>query len=316
MADLTGVDPKLAMEVQALINASHGRINVQSGFRTHDQQASLYAREPNLAAPPGHSNHEKGLAVDLGGDYALIKQLAPQFGLTLPMSWEPWHVEMPETRQGTQPAAYTNSPYGQPNPTQDATIATQPENILATAANSMRELSALGEVSGPSGQTPSTQAAGQSAGVGGTGSTSGTYSTTPGQGGGGQVSPGQLYHLLRAQGVDPVHAAALVSIAGRESSYNPSAHNGNAGTGDNSYGLFQINLLGGMHSQFTPQMLTTAEGSAQAAAQMVKSGGLQPWGPYKNMSWSNGTNLQTGVDASGGEVTLDQLKGIVNEGLH
>jgi hypothetical protein len=34
------------------------------------------------------------------------------------------------------------------------------------------------------------------------------------------------------------------------------------------------------------------------------------------VSWSNGTNLQTGVEASGGQVTLAQLQGIVNEGLH
>lgn len=317
-ATLDGVEEPLAAAVLRLIQASHGRINIQSGFRTEAQQAKLYAEEPNLAAPPGHSNHERGLAVDLGGDYALIAQLAPQFGLVTPMSWEPWHVELPGTRKTAQPTAYTLSPYGHPNPTVDPQIDASPQTQLANLSGAMQALSmpSLGEATTPplaDTAIPPTEQ----------GSTSPAVHYPQGEAPGGRsgnpkgsVDPGQLYKMLRAQGVDPVHAAALVAIAGRESGYNPSAHNGNAGTGDNSYGLFQINLLGGMHSQYSPEMLSTAEGSAQAAAQMVKSGGLQPWGPYKNMSWSYGTNLAAAAAASGGEVTLQQLEGIVNEGLH
>lgn len=319
---LTGVDGDLASRVSALIAASHGRINVQSGFRTLAQQTKLYDRlGPRLAAAPGTSNHERGMAVDLGGDYALIGQLAPQFGLSLPMSWEPWHVELPGQHKASTPNAYTPSPHGDPNPTADPSIESSPQHVLATAVSAMRGLSssALGELTGPGGSIIA-DASGTASGAGMVGTTGGessggaaTYSTTAGQGQGGQVKPGDLYKMLRANGVDPVHAAALVSIAGRESGFNPSAYNGNVSTGDNSHGLFQINTLGGQHAQYDLQSLG---GQVSAAADMVKHGGLQPWGPYKGMPWANGTNLATGADASGGEVTLDQLKAIVNEGLH
>ncbi len=134
MADLNGVNPQLAQAVQSLINMSGGKIYVNSGFRTYDQQAALYKQEPNLAAPPGHSNHEKGLAVDLGGDMSLAHQLAARFGLYFPMNWEPWHVELASTRTaaGTSPQAYTQSPNGDPNPMQDQSIAQDPNHVMAT----------------------------------------------------------------------------------------------------------------------------------------------------------------------------------------
>jgi hypothetical protein len=237
------------------------------------------------------------------------------------MGWEPWHVELPGTHTTAHPAAYTPSPYGDPNPTEDKSLAASPQYQLASFATAARNLVGQvnigGEVDSPTvgaGTTAGGAADGLSTPSGGSGAAN--YSTAPGQGQGGAVKPADLYKMLVGEGLDPVHAAALVSIAGRESGYNPSAHNGNASTGDNSFGLFQINLLNGMHSQFSPEMLSTAQGSAQAAAQLVKAGGLSAWGPYKGMSWSNGTNLQTGVDASGGQVSLAQLEGIVNEGLH
>lgn len=94
----------LRERVQALIAASGGRITFVSGYRSTERQAQLYraavakygsekaARK--WVAPPGKSNHNHGNAVDLGGDLKLLARLAPQFGLHLPMSWEPWHVEL------------------------------------------------------------------------------------------------------------------------------------------------------------------------------------------------------------------------------
>lgn len=35
------------------------------GYRSHAAQVSLYARKPGLAAPPGYSYHEVGLAIDV-----------------------------------------------------------------------------------------------------------------------------------------------------------------------------------------------------------------------------------------------------------
>jgi hypothetical protein len=89
-----------------------------------------------------------------------------------------------------------------------------------------------------------------------------------GGGGGGATSSGAstLTEALKNLGIDATglstgamvakiaHAAGfsnsaiptVVGIAKRESDWNPSAHNTNAGTGDNSYGLTQINMLGSL----------------------------------------------------------------------
>jgi secretion/DNA translocation related TadE-like protein len=70
---------------------------IVSGFRTRAEQAALHEAKPGLAAPPGHSNHEIGLAADLGfpTDFAEREAHAasPVCGLEFPVSYEPWHVE-------------------------------------------------------------------------------------------------------------------------------------------------------------------------------------------------------------------------------
>lgn len=123
MADLEDLNPQFLASLQALIKASGGKISVVSGYRTPEHQAQLYAaavkkygaaNARKYVAPPGHSNHNKGLAVDLGGDLALAHQLAPQFGLYFPMSWEAWHVEPVGTRGNSSHLAYTTGPQGSP----------------------------------------------------------------------------------------------------------------------------------------------------------------------------------------------------------
>jgi len=43
-------------------------IRVTDSYRSHAQQAAAYANKPGLAAPPGSSYHERGLAIDVDGD--------------------------------------------------------------------------------------------------------------------------------------------------------------------------------------------------------------------------------------------------------
>lgn len=136
------------------------------------------------------------------------------------------------------------------------------------------------------------------------------------------LQPSQVYQLLISAGASPIEAAALTSIAGRESGFNPQAFNGNAGTGDRSYGLFQINLLNGGWTGFLQQhgmkdpatALLTPQGAAQAAVWIFNSSGLNPWGGYKGQSWSTGTNLSVGAAASGGAVSVQQLQGFQPSG--
>jgi len=62
----------------------------------------------------------------------------------------------------------------------------------------------------------------------------------------GQISKKKLAELLLQGGFTEQQVPAMLEIARRESSMNPLALNPNANTGDLSYGLFQINMLGGM----------------------------------------------------------------------
>lgn len=61
-----------------------------------------------------------------------------------------------------------------------------------------------------------------------------------------QISKKKLAQLLLQEGFTEQQVPTMLEIAKRESSMNPLALNPNADTGDLSFGLFQINMLGGM----------------------------------------------------------------------
>lgn len=63
------------------------------------------------------------------------------------------------------------------------------------------------------------------------------------------MTPEQVYSVARQAGFPPDTAVKMVAIAMRESSLQPMAFNGNAATGDKSYGLWQINMLGAMGAE-------------------------------------------------------------------
>ncbi|MGI8774625.1 MAG: D-alanyl-D-alanine carboxypeptidase family protein [Actinomycetota bacterium] len=105
-----GLHPQLKAAVDRLVEAAAGRVVVRSGFRTSDVQAALWVRAlarygtaesaDDWVARPGSSMHERGLAVDLGGDLDLAARLVTRLGLPLhrPLSHEPWHFELLGTR--------------------------------------------------------------------------------------------------------------------------------------------------------------------------------------------------------------------------
>lgn len=74
---------------------------VVSGYRTFDAQAALYDKYlhhgGNLAAVPGYSNHQSGVAVDLNTDdlgvYAWLERNAASFGFHRTVPSELWHWE-------------------------------------------------------------------------------------------------------------------------------------------------------------------------------------------------------------------------------
>jgi hypothetical protein len=59
-----------------------------------------------------------------------------------------------------------------------------------------------------------------------------------------KLSDTELVALLKAVGFEGQALKVAWAVAKKESTGRPLAHNGNASTGDNSYGLFQINMLG------------------------------------------------------------------------
>lgn len=91
-----GLAPWFARRLECLFARVPGLAMV-SGFRTRLEQARLHAHKPHLAAPPGRSMHELGLAADLGYPSSEAReaahQAAPSCGLRFPIPHEPWHVE-------------------------------------------------------------------------------------------------------------------------------------------------------------------------------------------------------------------------------
>ena len=111
MADLFAkLDPRFANALRGLLSEAQGRITLTDGYRTRAQQEDVYRRKPNLAAPPGHSLHEYGLAADLGGDTGLAHRLGPKYGIHFPVKGEDWHAQLiggPDPRRGRAATAGT-----------------------------------------------------------------------------------------------------------------------------------------------------------------------------------------------------------------
>jgi hypothetical protein len=104
--DGRGLHPALAAAVARLVKESSGAVRMVSGRRSLEEQTALWNEalrrygSPEAAddwvARPGTSAHERGVAVDLGGDLVLADRLIDELGLPLhrPLEHEPWHFEL------------------------------------------------------------------------------------------------------------------------------------------------------------------------------------------------------------------------------
>ena len=61
-----------------------------------------------------------------------------------------------------------------------------------------------------------------------------------------ELSDTELVDLLSAVGFEGKALKVAYAVAKKESNGRPLAHNGDVSTGDNSYGVFQINMLGSL----------------------------------------------------------------------
>lgn len=104
-----GMDLRLADRSQDFIQDNPGT-SLSSGVRSTADQARLYAdrgNNPNPVAPPGSSNHERGMAVDIGGMTPEQRAMLPQYGLGQPVANDPPHVELAGNTQYAQAAPQT-----------------------------------------------------------------------------------------------------------------------------------------------------------------------------------------------------------------
>ncbi|MBX3189697.1 MAG: M15 family metallopeptidase [Labilithrix sp.] len=87
------------LRMQAAAHDAGVRLSLTSGFRTMAEQRYLYncyqtkrCNNGNLAARPGYSNHQNGLALDLSTSSWLSRN-ASRFGFVRTVPKEPWHYE-------------------------------------------------------------------------------------------------------------------------------------------------------------------------------------------------------------------------------
>lgn len=144
MADIQDLNPEFQSRLIAMVNASGGRLTINSGYRSVAEQTALWNasdKTGRTVAFPGQSMHNRGLAADLGGDLDWAHQHAAEFGLYWPMPWEPWHVQPIglDGKSGDVTAANTAAP-------------PQPKNDMAHGLNVIAEA-----LSGHPGAAPTVQ---------------------------------------------------------------------------------------------------------------------------------------------------------------
>ena len=108
------------------------------------------------------------------------------------------------------------------------------------------------------------------------------------------LEPLELKELLTAVGFEGEALKLAWGIVMRESRGGPTSHNGNSDTGDNSYGLFQINMIGGLGTDRREKYgLTTNEELfnpvANARIAFLMSNGGEDFG-----AWGVGKNAYNG----------------------
>lgn len=98
-----GLNAELLHSYNALNSSLGGKLKINSGYRSVDEQTSLwnnalakYGSEQEArkwVAKPGSSNHNHGEAIDVGNYQLITDAMAAQYGLYRPMAHEPWHFE-------------------------------------------------------------------------------------------------------------------------------------------------------------------------------------------------------------------------------
>lgn len=281
-------------------------------YRTEEKtdtyyDGSYWMKKPGvaMAAPPGLSYHEIGLAADLlfasPADQAWLQANADKYGLDeFSRHGEPWHVQSkayPASRRHYEESGATygteteleykyvpdtvgviteTGPTGQTGMSMDnSAVIKQQLNM----AESMAIFSAQG-VGGTIGGTSKrrTQESGKDRGS----AEKTKINSAPGA-----FDPYELARLLDRRKFKKEDIWKMLAISWRESRWDPKAYNGNRSTGDDSYGLFQINMLGDMGPKRAKDFgitdykeLFDPITNVKAARIMYGGGNLSPWNKH------------------------------------
>ena len=133
-----------------------------------------------------------------------------------------------------------------------------------------------------------------------------------GQAGGGAYNVAKAYDLMKAQGATDEEARTFAALAQPESGGNPLAHNANFRTGDNSYGLWQINMLGAMGPQRRRQfglssnedLYDPATNARVALAMHRRAGGYRDWSTYNSGAYRKYMSTQPHAPSYKGQQTV------------
>ena len=142
----------------------------------------------------------------------------------------------------------------------------------------------------------------------------------PGSVGRGQLKVGQLKALAMAAGFNDRDASIMAAIAMAESGGRSAAHNNNAATGDNSYGLWQVNMLGRMGPERrrnfgigSNEALFDPAVNASAARKVFESQGFGAWSVFKSGAYKQ--FLPGAMRAQAGAPPAPMLPGAPAAGL-
>jgi D-alanyl-D-alanine carboxypeptidase len=131
------VNPLLLAALNRLARSIGKTITVNSGYRSYEEQARLYAEyqrgeRAGPVAPPGKSRHQAGEAVDASIDGVSIGKVVDartlkRFGLATPVPGDPPHVELIGNRARSSQTPTAGNEPGTGTGTDDA--ATEPEPL-------------------------------------------------------------------------------------------------------------------------------------------------------------------------------------------
>lgn len=294
--DTEGLNPELHRRL-AMWSAAVGQTyHVQSGYRSMQEQARLYAAylagTGNLAAPPGRSMHNFGLAAD-GNHWGARNPGA--FGLAFTVPGEPWHVEPVEARQwvrgGAIPDGSAGGYGGIPGLVPFPEVPTDKlgKGYLADVAAAAMDFTRSGALEYAQGITF------DQPGV----------LTPGGMGSAGQAAAAAwIRQAMQITGVGDDWFTGLLTIARRESNFDPAAVNrwdSNAARGTPSKGIMQMidptfraNALPGLGGIFDPVA------NIVAAIRYIQS----RYGSIHNVQQANPAASPRGYEL-GGLVTAD-----------